>query len=197
MGMLRRLRAAKMRLLLFYRLMMRPLFREPVRTALTIFAVALGVAVVIAIELAGDAAAGSFRSSVETLAGDSEIEVTATGGVPDDIVGKLATLPYAMRVRPRIEDYAVLPDSGESVPLVGLDLIAEATDRENGDQKLSDLADDSETGADVSDSVWVGRRIAAHAGETLRLQINDHTREYTVRGVLPSSAGENIVIMDI
>ena len=101
-----------MRLLLFYRLMVRPLFREPVRTALTIFAVALGVAVVIAIELAGDAAAGSFRSSVETLAGDSEIEVTATGGVPDDIVGKLSTLPYAMRVRPRIEDYAVLPDSG-------------------------------------------------------------------------------------
>ena len=186
-----------MRLLLFYRLMVRPLFREPVRTVLTIFAVALGVAVVIAIELAGDAAAGSFRSSVETLAGDSEIEVTATGGVPDDIVGKLATLPYAMRVRPRIEDYAVLPDSGESVPLVGLDLIAEAADRDNGDQKLPDLADDSEKGADVSDSVWVGRRIAAHAGGTLRLQINDHTREYTVRGVLPSSAGENIVIMDI
>jgi putative ABC transport system permease protein len=186
-----------MRLLLFYRLMVRPLFREPVRTALTILAVALGVAVVIAIELAGDAAAGSFRSSVETLAGDSEIEVTATGGVPDTIVGKLATLPYAMRVHPRIEDYAVLPDSGESVPLVGLDLIAEAADRENGDQKLPNLADESEKGADVSNSVWVGRRIAAHAGNAIRLQINDHTREYTVRDVLPSSAGENVVIMDI
>ena len=186
-----------MRLLLFYRLMVRPLFREPVRTALTIFAVALGVAVVIAIELAGDAAAGSFRSSVETLAGDSEIEVTATGGVPDDIVGKLATLPYAMRVRPRIEDYTVLPDSGESVPLVGLDLIAEASDRENGDQALPDLAEDSEKGEDVSDSVWVGHRIAAHVGGAIRLQINDHTREFTVRGVLPTSAGENVVIMDI
>ena len=34
-------------------------------------------------------------------------------------------------------------------------------------------------------------------GGTIRLQINDHTREYTVRGVLPSSAGENVVIMDI
>ena len=186
-----------MRLLLFYRLMVRPLFREPVRTALTIFAVALGVAVVIAIELAGDAAAGSFRSSVETLAGDSEIEVTATGGVPDDIVGKLSTLPYAMRVRPRIEDYAVLPDSGESVPLVGLDLIAESNDHDGDDKKLPDVADDSEKGTDVSDSVWVGRRIAANPGGTIRLQINDHTREYTVRGVLPTSAGENVVIMDI
>ena len=186
-----------MRLLLFYRLIVRPLFREPVRTALTIFAVALGVAVVIAIELAGDAAAGSFRSSVETLAGDSEIEVTATGGVPDDIVGKLAALPYAIRVRPRIEDYAVLPESGESVPLVGADLIAEANDRESGDWKLPDLADESEKGVDVSDSVWVGHRIAAAAGGKICLQINDQTREYTVRGVLPSSAGENVVVMDI
>ena len=39
------------------------------RTALTVLAVALGVAAVLAIELAGDAAAGSFRSSMETLIG--------------------------------------------------------------------------------------------------------------------------------
>lgn len=184
------------RLLLFFRLMLRPMAREPVRTVLTMLAVALGVAVVIAIELAGDAAAGSFRSSVETLAGDSEIEVTATGGVPDEIVGKLATLPYAMRVRPRIEDFAVLP-SGESVPIVGLDLIGEAGDRENGNWQLPDPADESERGSDLSNSIWVGRRIAATPGAKIRLQINDQTHEYTVRGVLPSSAGENVVIMDI
>ena len=61
------------RLTLFYRLVVRPLAGEPVRTALAALAVALGVAVVLAIELAGDAAAGSFRSSVETLAGDAPI----------------------------------------------------------------------------------------------------------------------------
>src|SRR6266853_373193 len=60
-------------LLLFYRLMVRPLFREPVRTSLTILAIALGVAVVLAIDLAGGAATGSFRSSMETLAGDRDL----------------------------------------------------------------------------------------------------------------------------
>ena len=50
--------------------------------------------------VAGNAAAGSFRSSVETLAGDATLEVTATGGVPDQLVGILATLPYPLRVRP-------------------------------------------------------------------------------------------------
>ena len=72
---------------IFYRLILRPLAHEPVRTALTSLAVALGVAVVLAIELAGEAAAGSFRSSVETLAGSADFEVTATGGVPAGCAG--------------------------------------------------------------------------------------------------------------
>ena len=81
------------RLRVFYRLIVRPLYREPARTLLTVLAVALGVAVVLAIELAGDAAAGSFRSSIETLTGSANLEVTAVGGVPDNVVATLATLP--------------------------------------------------------------------------------------------------------
>ena len=53
MGELKRSRGTEMpRLPIFYRLMVRPLVREPVRLALTILAVALGVAVVLAIDLA-------------------------------------------------------------------------------------------------------------------------------------------------
>ena len=61
--------------------MVRPLGREPVRMGLTVLAVALGVAVVLAIDLAGTAATGSFRSSLETLAGNYTLEVTVTGEV--------------------------------------------------------------------------------------------------------------------
>src|SRR6202140_5613896 len=115
------------RLLLFYRLVVRPLFREPVRTSLTLLAIALSVAVVLAIDLAGTAAAGSFHSSLETLAGDSDLEIVTAGGVPENVVGTLATLPYALRVRPRIEDYAVIADSKQTLSLVGLDLVSEAS----------------------------------------------------------------------
>src|ERR1700758_3881650 len=111
---------------IFYRLIVRPLHREPLRTLLTVVAVALGVAVVLAIELAGDAAAGSFRSSIETLTGDADLEVTSIGGIPVEIAVKLATLPSPITVRPRIEDYAVVEATGQTVPLIGLDLIAEA-----------------------------------------------------------------------
>src|SRR5712664_2553739 len=98
------------RLVLFYRLIVRSLFREPVRGALTLLAIALGVAVVLAIDLAGTAAAGSFRSSMETLAGQNDLEVVTAGGVPEKLVATLAALPYALRITPRMEDYAVLTD---------------------------------------------------------------------------------------
>ncbi len=96
------------RLFLFYRLMLRPLLQEPVRALLTILAVTLGVAVVLAIDLAGGAATGSFRASMETLAGDNDLEIVASGGVPETVVGTIATLPYSIRVSPRIEDSAVI-----------------------------------------------------------------------------------------
>src|SRR5581483_4116269 len=114
------------RLRIFHRLILRTFFREPLRTSLIIFAVALGVAVVLAIELAGNAAAGSFRSSMETLVGDSDLEVRAVGGVPDSVLARLAQLPFPLAIHPRIEDYAVIADSGETVPLIGLDLVGDA-----------------------------------------------------------------------
>ena len=110
------------RLTLFWRLMIKPLAREPVRTTLTILAVALGVAVVLAMDLAGHAATGSFHSSLETLSGEQNFEVTATGGVPENLVGKLVSLPYDWRITPRMEDFAILAESKKTVPLIGFDL---------------------------------------------------------------------------
>lgn len=190
--------------LLFYRLMVRPLFREPVRTALTILAIALGVAVVLAIDLAGGAATGSFRSSLETLAGDNDLEATVSGGIPEAVVGTLATLPFPIQVSPRIEDYAVIADTKKSLPLIGLDLVAEASAfapsestkiaefvtpvaSENVFEQLGD-----------ADSIWVGASAGYKAGDHVELLINDRVRSYTVRGVYPDSNGnESAIVMDI
>src|ERR1700722_876254 len=93
---------------LFHRLILRPLRREPLRTSLTVIAVALGIAAVVAIELAGNAAAGSFESSMETLTGSADFEVTSTGGVPPEVLGRLAALPLPLKLHARIEDYATI-----------------------------------------------------------------------------------------
>jgi putative ABC transport system permease protein len=191
-------------LLLFYRLMVRPLFREPVRTMLTILSIALGVAVVLAIDLAGDAAAGSFRSSMETLAGDSDLEVTASGGVPEDVVGMLATLPYPIRVSPRVEDYAVIIATKKSLPLIGLDLVVEGSayaqsDARNAGATLAQSASDNFfEHLGNADSIWVGSSGGNKTGDHVELLINDQVRNYMARGVYPDSNGnESAIVMDI
>src|SRR5271167_1610200 len=111
---------------LFYRFILRPLRRERLRTTLTVLAVALGVAAVLAIELAGEAAAGSFRSSLETLTGTANLEVTATGGIPAEVFARLATMPYALKLHARMEDYGVIHGAvRRTVPIIGVDLISE------------------------------------------------------------------------
>jgi putative ABC transport system permease protein len=192
------------RLLLFYRLMVRPLFREPERTSLTILAIALGVAVVLAIDLAGGAAADSFRSSMETLAGHSDFEVRASGGVPESVVGTLATLPYALRVSPRLEDYAVIADTKKSLPLIGLDLVAEGSAYTQSESQISAELQSQNAAENLfehvgdADAIWVGSSLGYKTGDRLALLINDQVRNYTVRGVYPDSNGnESAIVMDL
>jgi len=101
-------------------LILRPLRRDLLRTALTILSVALGVAVVVAIDLAGDAATGSFRSSMETLAGKTDLEIFANGGIDERLIGRLAALPFDAHFSPIVETQAVIEGVG-SVPLYGVD----------------------------------------------------------------------------
>ncbi len=182
---------------LFYRLIVRPFYRDSLRTSLVVLAVALGVSVVLAIELAGDAAAGSFHSSIETLVGNADLEVAAVGGVPDEVVGTLVTLPYSVTVHPRVEDYAVVAATGQTIPLVGLDLIAEHPENLNSSEIGSVVGQDARHLTD-EDGVWVSDNLDARNGDSIRLQINDRTREYKVLGLL-KNAGDagGLVLMDI
>ena len=190
---------------LFYRLMVRPLFREPVRLGLTVLAVALGVAVVLGIDLAGDAAAGSFHSSMETLAGDNELEIVATGGVPESVVSTLLTEPYSLRVSPRMEDYAVVTDSKQTLPLIGVDLIAESSlyleqrpDLGNSATLDDEPSSDSLKYREDTSSIWVGSGLGKKPGEQIELLINDQTYRSTIRGVYPDPSGnDTAVLMDI
>jgi len=192
------------RFLLFYRLMLRPLLQEPVRATLTILAVTLGVAVVLAIDLAGTAATGSFRASMETLAGDNDLEIVASGGVPETVVGTLATLPYSIRISPRIEDSAVILNAQQTIPLIGVDMVAEGSSERmekilrSGPSKNPGLSTDAMKHLQDPESIWVGASLGKKPGDRLRLLINDQVREFTVRGVYPDSNGdESAVLMDL
>jgi putative ABC transport system permease protein len=183
---------------LFYRLIVRPVLKERARSILVVAAVALGVAVVLAIDLAGNAAAGSFRSSTETLAGDNDLEVTAAGGVPEKTVAELTGLPYPLRVSPRIEDHATVAATGETIPVIGIDLVAEANSIQGQKIEFS-AAGESLKHINDADAIWASRTLGKQLGDKIALLINDRTRDYTVHGFIPESAkvGGNAIVMDI
>src|SRR5581483_12076656 len=107
---------------LLHMLILRPLGRDALRTVLTVLSVALGVAVVVAIDLAGEAATGSFRSSLQTVVGATDLEIVANGGISESYMGRLAALPVNARFSPVIEDLAAVQGIG-NVTLYGVDLI--------------------------------------------------------------------------
>lgn len=172
---------------IFHRLILRPLKEEPLRTALTVLAVALGVAVVLAIDLAGDAAAGSFRSSMETMTGDADLEVTAVGGVPETVVARIATLPHAIRIRARLEDYATLAATNDTVPLIGIDMVANAL--ENIENAPADEA------LREGDTLWASEGLKLRAGDTVNVQVQDAVRSVRIGGVFPQQG--RVLVADI
>jgi putative ABC transport system permease protein len=185
-------------LTLFFRLIIRPILRERARSLLAVVAVTLGVSVVLAIDLAGTAAAGSFRSSMETLAGDNDLEVSAAGGMGDEIAGQLARLPYPLRISARIEDHATVVSRGETLPLIGIDMIAEAN---NHREKQIALLHGEETFEHLNDSdaIWTTKAMGKHVGDKIALLVNDQTLDYVVRGYIPESAEitGDVILMDI
>jgi putative ABC transport system permease protein len=107
---------------LFEVLILRPLGRDPLRTALTVISVALGIAVMIAIQLASEAATGSFRSSMEALVGKTDLEIRANGGVDEQWMGRLDALPFDVRFSPFMEAQANIAGVG-AVALYGVDAL--------------------------------------------------------------------------
>src|SRR5206468_6825327 len=88
--------------------------------------------------------------------------------------------------------------TGETVPLIGIDVISEANNHQ--EQKLETPAEsEGVEHLNDPDAIWTTRHLGRRVGEKVSLLINDQAREYVVRGFVPASAqlGGNVVVMDI
>ena len=182
------------RVVALYRLIVRPMGKDPVRALLTVAAVALGVAVIVAVDLASEASMGSFRSSLESLEGSANYEITQVGGIPEAVYGELARLEGPLAFSPRIESFALLPATGEQVPLFGVDLVGDTTLRAAGTMPRPDLSDLLD-----GTSVWVTASLGLAAGDAIELIAGDRRLHLRVQGVLgpsPAAVGR-FALMDI
>ncbi len=178
-------------LILIRRLILRPMLADRGRSLLTLFSIAVGVAVIFAMDLAGNAAAGSFQSSLETVGGTDDLEITATGGLPAETLGQLVSLPYPLTFSPRIEDFAIW-NRKRSVPFVGVDIIANALQLDN--KQLAEKPKELKPG---QRGIFVTQGLAK-TGDNVELQINDTPLPFTVAGVIDSqNVNGDLVLLDI
>ena len=170
------------RAVLLFRLIVRPMVRDRARALLTVSAVTLGVSVIVAVDLAGEASMGSFQSSLESLQGTASYEITQVGGIPEAAYGDLVRLEEPLAFSPRVEGFALLPGTGEEVALFGVDLVGDTTLGEMGSLPRPGVSE-------VIDrpSVWVSASLGASAGDTLAVVAGDRRMELEVRGVVEPS----------
>ncbi len=119
---------------LFHHFIVRPLAQEKVRTATTVTGVALGIAVVIAIQLTNASSVRGFETALETVAGKSGVEIVGAGtGVDEALLPGLSWLGEFGVISPVIEGTAALVTGDvkalnsrrglEAVKVLGIDIL--------------------------------------------------------------------------
>src|SRR5213082_1578476 len=72
----------------------RHLSLSPLRTILTVFGVAVGVATLIGIAAINRAVMGAFRSTIDTIAGKADLSISAgSSGFDEAMLERVSTLP--------------------------------------------------------------------------------------------------------
>ncbi|MBI5878535.1 MAG: FtsX-like permease family protein [Chloroflexi bacterium] len=107
---------------------LRDAMRRPWLTGLMLFSVALGVAVVVAIDLANDSAARAFHLSTEAVIGRATHVIQGgPGGIDDDVYRRLRVDGGYRLSAPVVEGYAGVEEmGGQTVRVLGVDPLAEA-----------------------------------------------------------------------
>src|SRR5438093_10836529 len=100
---------------------LRHLREEPGRTLLTLFGVALGVAVFLAIRLANASALASFSATVDAVAGRANLQVAGgSGGFDERLLDRIRNVPGIQAAAPVVQVATPAPGlAGETLLILG------------------------------------------------------------------------------
>jgi len=198
---------------LFRALVLGHLRGNRLRALVTFFAVGLGVAISLAIDLANATAVSSFASSVNVVANHVNLQVLGVGrGFDERTLLRVRAVDGVQYAAPTIEESVVVgaragdPFSGEILRVLGIDLLQPLPRAESehaatpGEyQATGSSGPDPETiiggrGAIVSHRI--AERYHLHAGGTLVALSGDRTVHFRVAAILPASvAGLDTSVM--
>ena len=171
--------------------------QNKLRGALSVFAIALGVALGYAVQLITGAAVNELSLGARALAGEADLEVRGPrGGFDEALYPELARLPQVAVASPVLEVDAKLVDRDDALKIVGEDVFRAAAIAPAAQPRTLDRLDRlrpdrlflSPAAAD-----WLG----VHAGQALRFQVGLRTVTLTVGGLLGADARQRVAWMDI
>jgi putative ABC transport system permease protein len=187
-----------------------PYFRKHIlRTLLTVAGIVLGVAVFVGMHTANQSVLFAFNSTVDRIAGKTELQVTAgEPGFDEEVLEKVQAASSVRVAVPIIEAVVDSQISGEgSLLILGVDMTGDRSlrdyDLESGDEAI---IDDPLVFLAQPDSIILTSEFAAKNGLAVNSQLPLGTalgeRRFTVRGIMKSSGlssafGGNLAIMDI
>ena len=180
----------------------------PLRTALTIGGVALGVSASVAVRTANVDVLSSFEQAVLTVAGPTTLEVAGgEAGLDERLITRLRAVPGVTSVSPVILQTAVQmrgDQPGQAIQVLGLDLLAEFNVR--GFRVSQPATERQMIDMIHPHSVFVGKKLAIDwslsVGDEVHLLIGTGSCRCRVAGILHgesdrSSSWERLAVMDI
>jgi len=183
----------------------RYLTRHPWLMGLSVLGVAIGVAVVVSIDLANTSASRAFKLSAETVTGAATHQVTGTGRTLDDDVYRRLREAGLRPSAPVVEGYGALERGDRTFQIVGIDPLADAPFRPYlGTGASSDL----DLGAFMTREVALmsaptATELGLSSGDTLRVNIEGETYTVTLGGLIEPRnertrrAVANLLVVDV
>jgi putative ABC transport system permease protein len=173
---------------------LRHLSLSPLRTILTVFGVAVGVATLIGIAAINRAVMGAFRSTIDTIAGKADFSVSAgTSGFDEKLLEKVQATPGVLHAAGSLTIVAPVKDSpGERLYVMGVDLLDDGFFRnyEGVDRDVGHMSDDLEF-LNSTDRMLVSERFAQQhhlkTGDTFQLFTSEGVKDFIVHGQLKES----------
>jgi len=181
--------------------------RHLMKTLLTLLGVVVGVATFSAIRSAQGTLVKGIRSTVDRVAGKAHLQITMTGGVPEEVQEKVRALPGIRAISPVIEQI-VVPERGElgSLMVIGIDLLGDREMREYGFEGEDADLDDPLLFLAQPDSAIFTRDFAKLAGlkigDAIPVRVPSGIKRVTARGLLSPKGfaeafGGNLMVVDV
>jgi putative ABC transport system permease protein len=167
------------------------------RTALSVLAIALGVALGYAVQLINQAAINELSFGVQTLSGEADLDVRGPrGGFDEAIYPQLAAMPEVAVASPVVEVDAKLAGRTDTLRIIGIDvfragylqpgLVPSSSDR------MDVLRPDN-----IFPTPAAARWLHIDAGDTLKLQVALSEVTLRVAGLLSTGEQQRFAVMDI